>query len=52
MTPRAVIKDFIDILDLARQNPKYLIRTLIEMKLGVNKQVTRDSDDHDDIEIL
>ena len=52
LTPRAVIKDFIDILDLARQNPKYLIRTLIEMKLGVNKQVTRDSDDHDDIEIL
>lgn len=52
LTPRAVIKDFIEILDLSRQNPDRTIRELTGMKLGVNTEVKKDSDDLDDIEIL
>ena len=47
MTPRAVIKDFLELLDLKRQNPERSFDSLLESKFG-GRPVTRDADDHDD----
>lgn len=54
LTPRAVIKDFIEILDLIRQNPLEDVTEIINNKFG--KQgvpVTKDSENSDDeIEVI
>ncbi|WP_289116446.1 ATP-binding protein [uncultured Dubosiella sp.] len=47
LTPRAVIKDFLELLDLKRQNPERSFDSLLESKFG-GRPVTRDADDHDD----
>lgn len=55
LTPRAVIKDFLQILSLARQNRDQSIHDLLRLKFGAGLQVSKDADDHDDdleIEIL
>lgn len=54
LTPRAVIKDFIEILDLIRQNPSENNMDLILQKFGKNSQsIEKDKDNLDDeIEIL
>ena len=54
LTPRAVIKDFLEILDLIRQNPKEKIEDIIYMKFGKTiKPVSKDEANKDDeIEVL
>lgn len=54
LTPRAVIKDYLEILDLIRQNPKESIDNIIYIKFGRDPMpVTKDKDDKDDeIEVL
>ena len=53
LTPRAVIKDFIEILDIKRQNPDIKITELLADKFGSLLPVAKDPDDLDDeIEIL
>lgn len=54
LTPRAVIKDFLEILDLIRQNPKEKIEDIIYIKFGKTiKPVAKDEDNKDDeIEVL
>lgn len=53
LTPRAVIKDFIEILDLKRQNPDVSIKEIITSKFQNVLGVMKDPDDlDDDIEII
>lgn len=53
LTPRAVIKDFIEILDLKRQNPEVEIREIIGSKFKNVMSVLKDPADMDDeIEII
>nr|WP_300002503.1 ATP-binding protein [Tissierella sp.] len=54
LTPRAVIKDFLEILDLVRQNPIEKVEDIIFMKFGkTSKPVGKDEADKDDeIEVL
>lgn len=53
LTPRAVIKDFIEILDLKRQNPNEDIKDIINMKFKNLTSVNKDPDNlDDDIEII
>lgn len=54
LTPRAVIKDFLEILDLIRQNPREKIEDIIYIKFGRTvKPVAKDEADKDDeIEVL
>lgn len=54
LTPRAVIKDYLEILDLIRQNPTFTILEVIEDKFGKEiRPVFKDKDNTDDeIEIL
>lgn len=49
LTPRAVIKDYIELLDLHRQNSDYSFEEIINMKFGnQHTPVEKDSDDTDD----
>ena len=48
LTPRAVIKDYIEILDLIRQNPNENTITIIEAKLGKMNKVEKDENNFDD----
>jgi ABC-type dipeptide/oligopeptide/nickel transport system ATPase component len=54
LTPRQVIREFLQILNIARQNPETSIDNLLDKMFGGNSGiVTKDSDDHDDdIEVL
>ena len=53
LTPRAVIKDFIEILDIKRQNPDVNISDLLKEKFGNLQPVSKEPDDLDDeIEII
>ena len=54
LTPRAVIKDFLEILDLIRQNPNESVKDIIYIKFGKKPTpVSKDSDNKDDeIEVL
>ena len=53
LTPRAVIKDFIEILDIKRQNPHVKITDLLKEKFGNLQPVSKEPDDLDDeIEII
>lgn len=54
LTPRAVIKDYLEILDMRRQNPEVDISEIIYTKFGKEPQaVTKDADNKDDdIEVL
>lgn len=53
LTPRAVIKDFIEILDIKRQNPDIEIIDLLAEKFGNVLPVSKDPDNLDDeIEII
>lgn len=53
LTPRAVIKDFIEILDLKRQNSNEDIKDIINMKFKNLTSVNKDPDNlDDDIEII
>ncbi|MFL0197185.1 ATP-binding protein [Clostridium sp. WILCCON 0269] len=54
LTPRAVIKDYLEILDLIRQNPDKSIENIIYAKFGKKAvPVTKDEDNKDDeIEVL
>lgn len=48
LTPRAVIKDFLRLLQLARQNPTVSVDDLLLQRFGQMGRVVRDQDDHDD----
>lgn len=53
LTPRAVIKDFIEILDLKRQNPNNEIMDILTMRFKHILTISKDPDDLDDeIEII
>lgn len=53
LTPRAVIKDFIEILDLKRQNPNNEIMDILTMRFKDILTISKDPDDLDDeIEII
>ena len=53
LTPRAVIKDFIEILDLKRQNPAVEIIDIIRDRFKDILGITKDPDNMDDeIEII
>jgi len=54
LTPRAVIKDYLEILDLIRQNSNESIDNIIHIKFGREPMpITKDEDDKDDeIEVL
>ncbi|GBG94530.1 biotin carboxylase [Ligilactobacillus salitolerans] len=53
LTPRAVIKDYIEILDLIRQNPAIEVEKVILSKFGQESPVQKDSaDTEDDIEVF
>lgn len=53
LTPRAVIKDFIEILDIKRQNPETEISDLLADKFGNILPVAKDPDNLDDeIEVI
>lgn len=54
LTPRAVIKDYLEILDLIRQNPDKSVENIIYAKFGKKAvPVTKDEDNKDDeIEVL
>ena len=53
LTPRAVIKDFIEILDLKRQNPDVEIAEILSQRFKNIMDVIKDPDDTDDeIEII
>ncbi|WP_297282087.1 ATP-binding protein [uncultured Anaerococcus sp.] len=53
LTPRAVIKDFIEILDLKRQNPDQEIMNIIKIRFKDVLAISKDPSDLDDeIEII
>ena len=53
LTPRQVIREFLQILNITRQNSQASIDSLLNEMFGQNSsKVIRDSDDHDDIEVL
>lgn len=54
LTPRQVISEFLQILNLSRQNPEASVNTLLDTMFGEQTAVTRDVDNHDDdgIEVL
>lgn len=53
LTPRQVIREFLQILNLSRQNPDTPVDSLLDKMFGGQAVVTRDTDDHDnDIEVL
>lgn len=52
LTPRAVIKDYIEILSLLRQNQDYSFSQILAERFGRKTfLVEKDTDDHDEIEI-
>ena len=51
LTPRAVIKDYLQLLRLARQNPDTEIDRLLELRFGNLGQVTMDADNQDELGI-
>lgn len=54
LTPRKVIREFLQILNISRQNPQTNIDQLLDKMFGQNNGIiTKDSDNHDDdIEVL
>jgi P-loop Domain of unknown function (DUF2791) len=53
LTPRQVIREFLQILNLSRQNPDTSANILLDKMFGEQSTVTRDTDNHDDdIEVL
>lgn len=55
LTPRAVIKDFLQLLNLARQNESLSVEDLLEKRFGSFTRVEKDEDNNDDnldIEII
>ena len=53
LTPRAVIKDFIEILDIKRQNPDVEVERILSDKFGHILAVSKDPDNLDDeIELI
>ena len=53
LTPRTVIKDFIEILDLKRQNPDQEIMGILRARFKDILAISKDPDDLDDeIEII
>lgn len=49
LTPRAVIKDFLEILDLKRQNPQVSVDQILASKFqNLSSPVEKDPQDHDD----
>lgn len=48
LTPRAVIKDFIEILDIKRQNPQTSIDQILANKFGASNPIFKDPDNLDD----
>ena len=53
LTPRAVIKDFIEILDIKRQNPDVEVERVLADKFGHILAVSKDPDNLDDeIEVI
>lgn len=53
LTPRAVIKDFIEILDIKRQNPDVEVERVLSDKFGQILAVSKDPDNLDDeIEVI
>ncbi|MFR9279894.1 BREX system ATP-binding domain-containing protein [Levyella massiliensis] len=51
LTPRAVIKDFLQLLQLARQNPEVSTEELLTRRFGTLGRVEKDPDNLDDAEI-
>ncbi|WP_267462113.1 BREX system ATP-binding domain-containing protein [Carnobacterium viridans] len=52
LTPRAVIKDYIEILSLLRQNQEYSFTQILTERFGrKSSMVEQDMDDHDEIEV-
>jgi hypothetical protein len=52
LTPRSVIKDYIEILSLQRQNPDYSFSHILADRFGRKSSVVaKDADDHDEIEV-
>lgn len=51
LTPRQVIRDFLQILNLARQNSNTSIEILLETMFGEQVAITRDNGDHDNDEV-
>lgn len=52
LTPRAVIKDYIEILSLLRQNQDYSFNQILAERFGrKTAMVEKDADDHDEIEV-
>lgn len=52
LTPRQVIRDFLQVLNISRQNSSASVDEILDTMFGENTTVTRDADDHDDIEVL
>lgn len=54
LTPRQVISEFLQILNLSRQNPEASINSLLDTMFGAQVAVDRDSEDHDNdgVEVL
>lgn len=48
LTPRAVIKDFLELLQLGRQHPERTLASLLDQRFGHLQRVEKDQDDHDD----
>jgi hypothetical protein len=52
LTPRSVIKDYIEILSLQRQNPDHSFAQILADRFGRKPSVVaKDADDHDEIEV-
>jgi hypothetical protein len=52
LTPRSVIKDYIEIMSLQRQNPDYSFSHILADRFGRKSSVVaKDADDHDEIEV-
>ena len=52
LTPRSVIKDYIEILSLQRQNPNHAFSDILADRFGRKASaVVKDADDHDEIEV-
>ena len=52
LTPRSVIKDYIELLSLLRQNPEHSFGQILAERFGRKATtVGKDADDHDEIEV-
>lgn len=51
LTPRGVIKDFLQLLQWARQNPTIPTEELLTRRFGALGRVERDPDDQDDLQV-